>query len=49
MSDVIPELVTFGKRKSDSYDLPHATVEGGLMTWGAIIIGWGRLKHSVHT
>ena len=38
MSDVIPEVLSkhaiIGKRKSDSDDLPHATVKRGVMAWG---------------
>ena len=38
ISGVIPEVLSkraiFGKRKSDSNDLPHATVKGGIMAWG---------------
>ena len=38
MSDVIPEVLSkraiFGKRKSDSDDLPHATVTRDAMAWG---------------
>ena len=37
MSDVIPEVLSkraiFGKRKSDSDDLPHATVKQGVAAW----------------
>ena len=37
MSDVIPEILSkraiFGKRKSDSDDLPHATVKQGVAAW----------------
>ena len=38
MSDAIPEVLSkhaiIGKRKSDSDDLPHATVKRGVMAWG---------------
>ena len=38
MSDVIPEVLSkraiFGKRKSDSDDLLHATVKQGVAAWG---------------
>ena len=37
MSDVIPEVLSkhaiIGKRKSDSDDLPYATVKRGVMAW----------------
>ena len=38
MSDVIPEVLSkraiFGKRKSGSDDLPHATVKQRVAAWG---------------
>ena len=34
ITEVLPKRAIFGKRKSDSHELPHATVKQGVTTWG---------------